>query len=378
MSNILIVEDEAVVAEDVAAKLRRLGHKVAGMAVTAEEALEMCARLCPDLVLMDIQIKGESDGIEAGKAIHSRQERPVIYMTAHSEPATLARAKVTGPLGYILKPIDERDLATQIELALYKHESDQAVQRLNRELERRVEKRTEELTMLRARLAEAQEAERHRIAVGLHESVCQLIAAGRIKLVMARESADREELNDLLDAVDRILVNAGQEVRDLTFELSSPALSSCGFAAAVQDLCAQMTERYGVRFDLCGAEDGVVVPEPLRPALYSSLRELLFNVAKHAGTDRASVTLEMLPGRAGRSRIQMRVRDYGAGFDSGVLEQRTTRNGGFGLRHLRERMKDLGGTLRLTSTPGQGVEAVIELELERAGENGRDGMAAPA
>ncbi|MBP2674999.1 MAG: sensor hybrid histidine kinase [Deltaproteobacteria bacterium] len=127
-TTILIVEDEAIVAADLDGKLRRLGYEVAGIAASGEEAVAMALRLRPRLVLMDIKLEGPMDGIEAIEAIRGRYDVPVIYLTAHSDAATLARAKVTGPAGYLLKPFEERDLATQIELALYKHQADRQLQ----------------------------------------------------------------------------------------------------------------------------------------------------------------------------------------------------------------------------------------------------------
>jgi PAS domain S-box-containing protein len=124
---ILIVEDEAIVAADLDGKLRQLGYEVAGIAAGGEEAVALTGRLRPQLVLMDIRLEGAMDGIEAAEAIRLQDDVPVIYLTAYSDPATLGRAKLTGPFGYILKPFEERDLATQIELALFKHQTDRQI-----------------------------------------------------------------------------------------------------------------------------------------------------------------------------------------------------------------------------------------------------------
>jgi two-component system, cell cycle sensor histidine kinase and response regulator CckA len=121
---ILIVEDEVIVAENLHMKLEQLGYAVAGIAVKGEEAVEMALRLKPQLILMDIQLNGQEDGIHAAEMIRAQYDVPMIYLTAHSDPTTLARAKFTGPFGYILKPFEMRDLSTQIELALYKHKAD--------------------------------------------------------------------------------------------------------------------------------------------------------------------------------------------------------------------------------------------------------------
>jgi PAS domain S-box-containing protein len=123
-TTILIVEDEGIVAENLHMKLEQLGYAVAGIAVKGEEAIEMALSLKPQLILMDIQLNGQEDGIHAAEMIRAQYDVPVIYLTAHSDPATLARAKLTGPFGYILKPFEVRDLSTQIELALYKHKAD--------------------------------------------------------------------------------------------------------------------------------------------------------------------------------------------------------------------------------------------------------------
>lgn len=129
MSNIsiLIVEDEGLVAEDLRVKLQQLGYTVAGSTGKGEEAVQMALRLRPQLILMDIQLEGPGDGIQAAEGIRAQYDVPVIYLTAHSDSATLAGAKTTGPSGYILKPFEMRDLATQIELALYKHQADRQV-----------------------------------------------------------------------------------------------------------------------------------------------------------------------------------------------------------------------------------------------------------
>jgi len=123
-TTILIVEDEAIIAADLAAKLSFLGYDVIGTVASGEEAVENACLSHPQLVLMDISLKGSMDGIAAAQRIRGELDIPVIYLTAHSDSATLASAKITEPFGYVLKPLDERELATAIEMALYKHQSE--------------------------------------------------------------------------------------------------------------------------------------------------------------------------------------------------------------------------------------------------------------
>ncbi|HLK56731.1 MAG TPA: response regulator [Chthonomonadaceae bacterium] len=114
---ILVVEDEALLAEELQQRLTHMGYQVVGIADTAQGAIEAAERMRPDLVLMDIQLKGETDGIEAADHIYRRLNIPIVHLTAHSDRATLQRAKATTPFGYVLKPFHERDLQVAIEMA---------------------------------------------------------------------------------------------------------------------------------------------------------------------------------------------------------------------------------------------------------------------
>lgn len=127
MPSILVVEDEAIVADDIKETLTSLGYTVTGTARTGEMALEKAAENQPDLVLMDIHLAGAMDGIEAAGQIHALQGIPVIFLTAYADTALLERAKVAEPYGYIIKPYDERGLHSAIEMALYKYRMEGAL-----------------------------------------------------------------------------------------------------------------------------------------------------------------------------------------------------------------------------------------------------------
>jgi PAS domain S-box-containing protein len=126
-TGIMIVEDERIVALDLQQRLKALGYRVAALAARGEEAVAQAEETRPDLVLMDIRLNSELDGIEAAEQIRSRLQIPVIYLTAYADEQTLARAKITEPYGYILKPFEERELQTTIEMALYRHRADRAL-----------------------------------------------------------------------------------------------------------------------------------------------------------------------------------------------------------------------------------------------------------
>ncbi|MBD1862538.1 MULTISPECIES: ATP-binding protein [Trichocoleus] len=124
---ILVVEDERIVARDIEKRLKKLGYVVPITVASGEEAIKQTAEIRPDLVLMDIQLKGELDGIEAAEQIRADFNIPVIYLTAYADEATLQRAKATEPFGYILKPFDARDLQVAIEVALRRRISEEAI-----------------------------------------------------------------------------------------------------------------------------------------------------------------------------------------------------------------------------------------------------------
>jgi diguanylate cyclase (GGDEF)-like protein/PAS domain S-box-containing protein len=119
---ILIVEDEGLIARDVENMVKNAGYEVCDVASTGEEAIEKADKTQPDLILMDIILRGEMDGVEAAERIRDHHSIPVIYLTAHTDENTLERAKLTEPQGYTLKPVEQKELLTVIEMALYKHQ----------------------------------------------------------------------------------------------------------------------------------------------------------------------------------------------------------------------------------------------------------------
>jgi DNA-binding LytR/AlgR family response regulator len=119
--SILIVEDEPLIADDIAGTLKEKGYGVMGPVDNAEEASTILSKTKPNLVLLDIQIKGKRDGIELASEIRSKYKLPFIFITSFYDRATLDRAKTTEPQAYIVKPFDEKDLVINIEMALYKH-----------------------------------------------------------------------------------------------------------------------------------------------------------------------------------------------------------------------------------------------------------------
>ena len=123
-SSVIIVEDEGIVAMEIKECVEGLGHTVCGIADTGEDAVSLAAEVEPDLVIMDIRLKGTMDGIEAAAKIRENRDIPVIYLTAYSGDTMLDRAKLTEPYGYVLKPVQDQSLESAIRMAVHKHKRD--------------------------------------------------------------------------------------------------------------------------------------------------------------------------------------------------------------------------------------------------------------
>ena len=126
-TNVLVVEDESIVSKDIQQSLKKLGYNVVGAASTGEKAIDLVHAENPDIILMDIMLKGNITGIETSEKIKEDLNIPIIFLTAYADEATLSKAKVTEPYGYIIKPFKEIDLHTSIEMALYKHKKEKEV-----------------------------------------------------------------------------------------------------------------------------------------------------------------------------------------------------------------------------------------------------------
>ncbi len=154
--SILIVEDEAIVAQDLKETVMRLGYRVLDIASEGAEAIAKTEALKPSLVVMDVSLRGEIDGIQTARLIQEKAYVPVIFLTGHSDPETLQRAVLTGPLGYILKPFQEVELRCAIEVAVHKHRAELALREREEALRRNAEllenlSLIDELTQLRNR-----------------------------------------------------------------------------------------------------------------------------------------------------------------------------------------------------------------------------------
>jgi diguanylate cyclase (GGDEF)-like protein len=183
-ASILVVEDEVIVAQDIRRTLIALGYEVSATVATGDGAFRAAEIRPPDLVLMDIRLKGPLDGVGTAARLLEKHGMPIVFLTAHSDDATLARVKETLPYGYVIKPFTDRELRTSIEVALSRHDS-----------ESRMLAKTEELTELNAELTTR--AEERKSSSDRH------LAAARIDPLT--EAGNRSHLETELEGIaDRV------------------------------------------------------------------------------------------------------------------------------------------------------------------------------
>ncbi len=137
--SILLVEDEGIVAHDLQETLTRLGYSICGIASEGAQAVTMTEALQPDMIVMDVSLRGDVDGIQAARLIQERSQRPIIFLTGHSDAETLRRAVLTEPLGYLIKPFQEAELYGAIEIAIRKHRADRKIRQREEALRRSAE-----------------------------------------------------------------------------------------------------------------------------------------------------------------------------------------------------------------------------------------------
>jgi two-component system response regulator LytT len=130
-TGVLIVEDEVIIARDLAQTLTKLGYLVVGHCVKGEDAIDMVEEKTPDIVLMDIMLKGDMTGIDAAKEIRKKFQIPIVYLTAYSDEDSIGRANSSGPSGYLVKPFKANDLRATIETALYRFNEEMKLRKEN-------------------------------------------------------------------------------------------------------------------------------------------------------------------------------------------------------------------------------------------------------
>ena len=216
-----------------------------------------------------------------------------------------------------------------------------------------------QLRALATQLTTAEEQERRRIAVQLHDGVAQTLALCKIKIVQLAKPEKNDALNRSLKEIQSLIEESIRDTRSLTFDLSPPVLYELGFGAAVEWLAGRLREQCGLKVAVQGTRQFHELGDPLRIILFQSVRELLMNVVKHARVKQARVTLQ-----ARGRRLRVAVEDEGVGFKTAAGRACSDPSSGLGLFNIRERLTLADGTMTITSRPGRGTRIVLTVPIK--------------
>ena len=473
-TGILIVEDEAIVACDIHQQLKSMGYEPVGHATRAEQAIALTAQLRPDLVLMDIQLADGTDGIAAAMAIREQFNVPIVFLTAFAADDTIARASLSEPFGFVIKPFSERELRTVLEMALYKHKAEtrlresvahtQAVvdnivdgvitidqqgviQTFNkaatamfgyspdeangqsvallmpephrsqhsgylshfaktgeakiigtpRDLEgrrkdgslfpmnlsvsqvlrggrvtyvgitrditaaKRAEQanldNTRQLQALSRRVLEAQETERRRVAIELHDELGQSLTAIKINLQARHRFPDQTAAQTDAENL-RIIEDTLKQVRRLALALRPSMLDDLGLAPALKWMAEQTSGRTGFVVEFRAERLGVRLAPEIETACFRIVQEALTNISRHAGATQVAISLY-----PEGDFLMLSVKDNGAGYDPVKTMDLALGGGSMGVLGMQERAALIGGELIIESGPEGGCAVSLRCPL---------------
>lgn len=367
---ILIAEDESLIREDLRARLERFGYEVAGSAATGENALRIAGDTSPDLALMDIVLKGGMDGVETAGHLRKRFGIPVIFLTAWADADVLSRAKTAMPYGYLVKPVEDRELKAALEIAAYKSE---------------VEKKLA--------LAERYEAV-GRLAAGVAHNINNLmtVVTGYATMVCDSLPPDDPRKGKL-----ETVVSAGERAAHLSEHLLSYGRRQLLFPRPVElgELIGGLRDRLagiagqGVRLLVPESSERIVVSTDPRH-LANALENLVANATEampHGGTvvirqsvktfapGEAPTGIPMKPGRY----AVIDVADTGCGMPAETADHVfepfvSTRlfGRGLGLPSVYGFVRQCGGYIEISSAPGAGTTVSLYLPLDTPADPGAD------
>jgi signal transduction histidine kinase len=345
-AKILIVEDELIVAKNLEQKLTRADYTVVGLAVSGIEAIDYAQNAAPDLVLMDIKLEGQLDGIQTAAELKKIINVPVIYLTAFADESTLSLAKVNEPYGYIIKPFEMRELISNIEIALYKSK-----------IEKKLRDSHEALQTLFQNEERIREKERKHISREIHDELGQSLTALKMDLFWLDKQFNNAapEIMSKLKDMTAILNHTIGKVKNIAAGLRPEILDELGFEATIEWLVDDFKKHTQIPMDIIMEVEDLTFTSEQTYTIYRLIQETLTNIARHSNAERASITFS----RTSENHI-ISIKDNGSGFNIEGIDT----NASLGLRGMRERSNLCNGTMEIFSETGSGTTITFTLPYE--------------
>lgn len=374
-TSILVVEDEFLTRADIQYSLEKFGYLVRGSSDTGEDAIRKAGELRPDLTLMDITLKGKMSGIEAAEKIKESFGIPVVFLTAHSDDATVEKALSSEPFGYLVKPLDERALKTTIQMALYKHGVERQLKRLTEELEIRVNERTAELTAT-VRKLEQEISERKRVEANLkvthhklalmndvaYQDIRNKVTGLRGYCELIKNASDETERAGFLEKSGEILKTIHHRLEN-TQEYQHIGEDPIGWIN-VEKLIRESFSRVSrdkevtLYTDLHGLE---IYSDPF-------IERVFYNLIQNAIRHGQKITRITFGCRKGPDGVILQCEDDGIGIPfenkGSVFDRIVSGEGKFGLFFVKEFLMLSGMTVSETGVPGTGARFEIAIPRE--------------
>jgi len=349
---VLLLEDEEHDAELMVRELRRAGYDPDWRRVDSEDAYLEQLTHPYDIILSDNSMPGFS-AMEALRHLRHREiDLPLIIVSGSIGEEQAVSLLRHGAVDYLMKDRPDR-LGAAVKQAL----EQKRLREDNRAAHRALQARTNELMQSQERLRAlasdltlTEQRERRKLATDLHDYLAQLLVVGRMKLRQAHSHAGEPTTTTRLEELDQILDDSLTYTRTLIVDLAPPSLQEFGLLEALKWLREQM-RNHGLSVTVRADIDHINLPEDQSVLLFQSVRELLFNVIKHAKTGVALVVVETTP----TGELRVAVEDSGVGFDAGSVAARNSGETRFGLFSVSERMQALGGRIDIESSPNRGT-----------------------
>ena len=392
MKKILVVEDESLIAMELEQHVTRMGYEVVGRASSGVEAIAKVRELHPDLILMDIVMPGEKNGINAAEEIKSEMDIPIIFLTAYADEEFIKRAKTVEPFGYIVKPYEDRELRAGIEIALYKKEMERQLQKAydrlakaNEQLKQEVTERKRAEEMLREsheKLKELDKMKTDFLTVAYHEMRTPLVP-----IVGYSSLLEQSELTEKQKKHVHIIRESSSQLEELIESLLEVTRLDAGKAeltlqtVSIREIVNNVLERFKPQADAKKQTISTVVPEKIEVEgdnhkITAIFDNLISNAIKYAGEKgRIEIVVEY---RKEEGEIRVCVADTGIGVPEEhlpsvferffMVDTSLTRKGGLGLglAIVKGYVELHGGEVWVTSELGKGSKFWFTLPKRRS------------